>query len=523
MAAVPPGVSWVARHLSTLCGATASAAALVAVLVATRDQPMMSPDSVTYLAAAEHIRSLDGIRDLTGLPLTVFPPVYPFLLAPGGASLGWARVIGALALATAAWFLFVLVRRRGGTPPALVAALALGLSPGLIRVASTVWSETPYLAISAATLAVLCVPSVTRRAAIVGGLLASAGFLTRYAGAGLVATAAVVVILATWSRADRWVVRGAFVAAVAVPVLAWVVRNTMLTGQPLGPRFEGGSRDSLSVLVRRPVVAIGELLGGRGTGRDTRSTIGWIVVWLTVAAVVALGAVLARRLLARRPPDTALVTDVAVAGFALTGVVLPVLARMATSNDIEYRVMSPMVLPVVYAAAVTTWRLGARLGQRRGVWAFAAVAVVGGGPWVLRGLRDAGDFPGGVTASLNNRSQFSIPLYDAVERLPPSATVMTNNPHRVWWFNRREPTYFGFTRPRPGNSVYPRSPADTVALACRPDAYLAWFIRPGDPPSDPFTMRPDLAALVHLQLVQQMNNGMLYRMSVDRDRCPAQR
>jgi hypothetical protein len=36
-------------------------------------------------------------------------------------------------------------------------------------------------------------------------------------------------------------------------------------------------------------------------------------------------------------------------------------------------------------------------------------------------------------------------------------------------------------------------------------------------------MRPDLAALVHLQLVQQMSNGMLYRMAVDRDRCPAQR
>ena len=51
------------------------AAALV--LIATRADPLLSPDSITYLSVADHVRSGHGLTDFTGKPLAVFGPVYP--------------------------------------------------------------------------------------------------------------------------------------------------------------------------------------------------------------------------------------------------------------------------------------------------------------------------------------------------------------------------------------------------------------------------------------------------------------
>ncbi len=504
-------------------GAVAILGAVV-VLLATRRDPMMSPDSVTYLATAQHIRHLHGIEDLTGLPLTVFPPVFPLLLTPGGAALGWARVVLAASLGVAAWCLVAVVRRRAGLAAGLVAGVALALSPGLIRVSATVWSEAPYVAISAATLAVLCRTPLNRWWAAAGGLLAALGFLTRYAGAGLVAAAAVVVLAATAGRPHPWRVRSWFAGGVAAPIALWVLRNVVLTGQPLGPRFEGGSTNSLGDLADLVARALGELLGGRRATLDQRRQIGWLVVILIGLAGAATLVAVARRWrrTTRALPLTG-IADLGMAAYAAGCVVLPVVARMATSNDIEFRVMSPTVLPLVYGAVVALRRGTARWAGAAGPLAFAVAAGLLGAAWVRAGVAEVDRFPATLGASLDNRAQFSEALYDAVAALPADAVVMTNNPHRVWWFDRREPTYFGFTRPRPGNSVYPRSLADTVALACRPEAYLAWFVRPGDPPSDPRTTRPDLAAVVHLDPVLEVPNGLLLRMSADPARCPVTR
>ena len=105
-----------------------------------------------------------------------------------------------------------------------------------------VWSEAPYAAISLAAIAVLSRKSLTTRTAVIGGLLAGVGFLTRYAGIGLIATGAVIVIASTWREHDRVVTikRTAAFAAGAIAISSvWVIRNLVETGQPLGPRFEG--------------------------------------------------------------------------------------------------------------------------------------------------------------------------------------------------------------------------------------------------------------------------------------------
>ena len=129
------------------------AAALV--LIATRHDPLLSPDSITYLSAADHVRAGHGLTDFTGKSLAVFGPIFPLLLAPGGRSLVWATVVGATSIAAGGALMAVLLQRRVRPITALAGALALGASQGLVRVASVVWSEAPYAAIALAMLVVL--------------------------------------------------------------------------------------------------------------------------------------------------------------------------------------------------------------------------------------------------------------------------------------------------------------------------------------------------------------------------------
>ena len=129
------------------------AAALV--LIATRHDPLLSPDSITYLSAAQHVRSGHGLTDFTGKPLAVFGPVYPLLLSPGGRSLAWATVVGMVSIAAGSALMGLLLHRRVRPIVALAGALAFGASQGFVHMASVVWSEAPYAAIALATLVVL--------------------------------------------------------------------------------------------------------------------------------------------------------------------------------------------------------------------------------------------------------------------------------------------------------------------------------------------------------------------------------
>ena len=96
------------------------------------------------------------------------------------------------------------------------------------------------------------------------------------------------------------------------------------------------------------------------------------------------------------------------------------------------------------------------------------------------------------------------------------ALVLTNNPQRVWWNTGRVPVLLGFTRPTPGNSHFPLSPAETIGQACAGEAYLAWFpgLRNAERRS-PATLRPDLAELVGLSEIESVRGGALYLLVPD--------
>lgn len=476
----------------------AGAVAAALVFIATRHDPLLSPDSITYLSVADHVRSGHGLTDFTDKPLAVFGPIYPLLLSPGGRSLMWATLIGAASIATGATLMGLLLRRRVRPAIAIAGAFALGASQGLVRMASVVWSEAPYAAIALAMLLVLSRRPVTTRTAAIGGLLAGIGFLTRYAGVGLVVTGVVMVAASAWRFEERAILVkriSAFTAAAGLISALWVVRNLIRTGQPLGPRFEGGAREPLWRTVHLALVGTGHIVAGDGWSESARARIGAIVV-IAVAVLIVL-AITSRM---------SVTLDIGMATFAATSFVVPIVARIATANDIELRVMSPMLIPVVYVATVAF----DRVCTRRGI-ALAGTALLGW--WMYQGAAFAVRFPDLAPGGSGYKPQFSPQLYDAIDALPADARVLTNNPQRVWWFTDREPTLTGFTAPRAGNSHYPLDAQHTVQEACTGRAYLAWFSglqNAGDGPSE---RRPDLVALVDLQLETSVPGGRLYRIA----------
>ncbi len=467
---------------------------------------MLSPDSITYLSVADHVRSGHGFSDFTTEPSAVFGPIYPLLLSPGGRSLVWATLVGAAAIAAGSALMGLLLFRRVRPMMALAGALAFGASQGFVRMASVVWSEAPYAVIALATLVVLSRQPLTNRSAGIGGLLAGLGFLTRYAGIGLVATGAVVVAVSAWrtdQRAELTNRLGAFTAGAVCVSSLWIIRNLVQAGQPLGPRFEGGTSEPLTRTIWLALSGTGHIVVGDGWSESASARFGAAIV-IAVAVLVALA------LQSRK----AIPLDAGVAMFAVTSFTVPIVARMATASDIELRVMSPMLIPVIYLASVTF----DRMCTRRGV-AVAGTVVLGW--WVYQGAAFAVRFPDLAPGGSGYKPQFAPQLYDVIDALPADARLLSNSPQRVWWFTQREPTLMGFTRPRPGNSHYPIDAEHTVQEACAGPTYLAWFDNLQNAGGGPNERRPDLVALVDLRLETSVPGGQLYRLApLDISECP---
>lgn len=501
------------QHAYIVAGLAAASA--VAVLWATRAGPLLSPDSITYLSTATNLRAGRGFIDFTGEAMAVFPPLFVLLLAPGGRSLLWARLVGAGALAGCVVGMWALLRHRVDPVLALVGAGVFAFSTLLVRIAGTVWSEVPYIALALAALVVATRPRPSDRWAALAGALAGLGFLMRYAALGLVFTVLVAVALSAAAMGLGVVVRRAAVAGgVAVLVVApWIVRNLVAAGEPLGPRFEGGAREALMVSIERALVAIGQSLIGDSRPDGTAEAWGLVVV-----AAIAVFAVVAVVRLVARPPDErwrrSLVTDVTVGVFGLTSIVLPVITRTISANDIEIRVMSPVFVATVYVVFVAVSYVPSNPAS-------ATLGVVVVLIWVGATWAAMMDFPDRTRLSILERDEVSAAMHDVIDTLPADAVILTNSPQRVWWHNDRQPALFAFTRPRPGNSHYPIDADEVLAAACTGNARLAWFptlLNAGEGPEE---RRPDLLEVVRLQEVTTVEGGVLYVIEpIDPAGCP---
>ena len=165
--------------------------------------------------------------------------------------------------------------------------------------------------------------------------------------------------------------------------------------------------------------------------------------------------------------------------------------------------MSPLLVSIVFVAALAADRA---VRMRGGVAAVLVLTAL----WVWQGIgmaRDVPDLP-----SSGSRTIYSAEMHDLIDDLPDDAQVLTNNPWGVWWQNRRQPTLFAFTRPRPGNGAFPISLDRTLELACTRVTYLAWFPSLLNAGQGPDERRPDLLEVVDLISEHQVSRGELFRV-----------
>lgn len=107
----------------------------------------MSPDSVTYLSAAQSFETNRSFIGVDGLPLTNWPPLYPILLSVvNGALLNQLSLIVSAFLI---WNLLQNVHHR-----TLLTTVAV-LSFPLLKLSSMIWSELVFISLLLALLAVL--------------------------------------------------------------------------------------------------------------------------------------------------------------------------------------------------------------------------------------------------------------------------------------------------------------------------------------------------------------------------------
>jgi hypothetical protein len=219
--------------------------AVVSVLLATMHGVGISPDSVAYVGVARNLLAGHGLSLPFGptldAPLTHFPPLYSLLLAMIGTLeievVEGARWLQALLAGYLVWIAGRLLHRYSGDQlglyVAIVGATLLAFSPTLLGIAVMAWTETLFLALSLSAIFLLARflegwqwPTLLGAALLVGATL-----LTRYAGLALVATGAVALLLfAARPLWQRIFASSIFVLVGLSPLVVWLLRNMMLTG-----------------------------------------------------------------------------------------------------------------------------------------------------------------------------------------------------------------------------------------------------------------------------------------------------
>jgi dolichyl-phosphate-mannose-protein mannosyltransferase len=360
----------VARRDVVSSGAVAGAAAVAVALtfLATAHYgPGAEPDTVTYLAAAHHLRVGDGFADIDGSPLTLFPPVFPAAVAVlelfGLAPLSAARILNAVMFGVLVVLAAVWARRISGSPRlGAVVALVVAAATPMVTMASNALSEP--VGIVAGLSCLLFLTETVRtdglRWPLLAGLAAALSCLTRYASVVLFPVGLVVLL----ARPGNWKARirylATFLAAGGIPVAAWLARNVAAAGNATGDG-RGSSALGLLTSLKLTLAAVGAwVLPGSAP----------VIVQAVVGA--ALCAAVAGGLFLFAPSRSALPAAV----FVVFGVGSVAWFEWTMAIDPPPRFLLPVFVPLVVGAAVIAAEARRRWSWRPAVTAGVVLIVV---------------------------------------------------------------------------------------------------------------------------------------------------
>jgi len=487
--------------------------------------PGAEPDTVTYLAAARHLRAGHGFADMDGSPLTLFPPLFPaavavlewFGLSPlPAARLLNAAMFGLLVVLTAAW-----TRRISGSAPLGAAvALIVAVATPMVAMASNALSEPVGIVLVVACLALLTEAFRTGGAsapegrppggpmsrlwtggsgfALLAGLAAGLACLTRYASVVLFPVGLVVLLF----RPGRWTARirlpALFLTAGLLPFGAWLARNVAAAGNATGDG-RGTSALTLAASLKLTLAAVGAWVLPGSVPVTARAVVG-AGLWVGVAGALLLAARAERR--RGRTVDggaAGAATGAAVgaaagpaagmglgpAGLALPATLFVVLGvgsvawfEATMAIDPPPRFLLPVFVPLLVGAAV----LAAEVVRRR-AWrpvatgALVAVVVVAWLPG-LGDFFDKADRKGLLDYS--TPAWASSPFLSYLKDHPLQGAVASNDPYILdlrlgipaWLTPAR--TYYASTKP---TDELPRFLHRAAGAAATGGLSVVWFPR----------------------------------------------
>ncbi|MCG3130079.1 MAG: hypothetical protein FLDDKLPJ_00827 [Phycisphaerae bacterium] len=325
-----------------------------------------------YVAAARRLATGFGLEAPNARgdwsALTRFPPLYPCVLAGAASVTGLdpvdvARPLQALISALNVW-LAARLFRRGDAPrfAAPAAALLASVAPGVLRINTQALSESLFL-----TTTFLAIDQLlswgaerSRRAILLCGAASAAAVLTRYAGASIIAFAAVVIAV-TPRRANeprRVNDLALYLVTSAGPLLGWLLRNARVTGDAVARSFA----------VHSP--------GRRDFQHGLSTVAGWLSPWELPAAVLQpaaqgmplilmLAGLLMIRARSRKLPRNPvehrthppLRTTPTLLGFAVAYLAFIVVARTFVDAAVPFdeRLLLPLLVVAGPVAAAGAW------------------------------------------------------------------------------------------------------------------------------------------------------------------------
>ncbi|MGI8613954.1 MAG: hypothetical protein ACR2KL_08460 [Nocardioidaceae bacterium] len=463
-------------RLAVLAAVAYAASALV---VATRQGPGISPDSVAYASTALNLAGNGHLTSFDGQRLSIFPPGLPLLLA-GFDWIGVGVETSAVVLSVVSAVVVVLgtrcLARTAGLSPTLaaLASLFVATNLGLVAVNAMLWSEPLFCAATAVALVAL--QRIHQRRALTTGplivLTAAAGVaqLLRFTGVVLVPITGLIVVVAFRSRGPAAaLVRAAGAAALTALGAVVVATLNVLSGNAAaGTRSRTSFYNPLELLEQ-----LVQTVGGYLTDDLTPPT-ARIVIGALLLVLLGAGLTLSLRGGWRRVLDApALLIVVFTAGY----VGFLILSELVTVlNPIEKRLLAPAFAPLVVCVLLAVQTLSRHLAvasRARAVGGLASLVVVAllavaTGSWAV----DAGR----LGLRYNAVALRAAPWIEAVDVLPLGVPVISNDPYGVRWLTGREPVL-----PAPGIGYYfPVSFEDRVeqvaaSVRASPRAYLVLF------------------------------------------------
>lgn len=355
----------------------AACAALAAALVLVRTGGHgagLHWDSAVFVSVAENLLAGRGFVDWRGEPLTLWPPLYPLLLAAAGlagldprqaAGPLNAAVLGLAILAAGAW----LRRRLRSRLLAAWGCLAAALSLPLAWAASQALTDAAFVLLAVLSLACAdrFLDGGRRSSLALAAGFAALACLTHYNGVAAVAAIALALLLqrgaAPWEKERR---AAAFAIAALLPLGLWMARNALVPG-----RLTGHVRP-VDYTLPEILGKVAEILGEWALVEDRSGIPVATGVALFALLAAAGGAAFRARLRPGGPADGRFPHAFAV--FVPVFAVLYVLAAMggATWHGVQERHLAPLFLPLLFIAVFAADRA---LGRAQGGWPAAAAAA----------------------------------------------------------------------------------------------------------------------------------------------------